>query len=208
MHSLEHTLRTGAPLEMARGALILLHGRGSSADDIIGLAQALDAAQFACLAPEAEGGVWYPQRFFVPLANNQPWLDSALQTVDALVGRVVAAGIPAERIGLIGFSQGGCLALEHTMRAGRRYGFAAGLSAALIGPLDTPRPARDLQGTPVLLGCAELDAHIPREHVEHSATVFEKMDAAVTKQLYPGSAHTVFRPEIAWINEQLARIVG
>jgi phospholipase/carboxylesterase len=122
------------------------------------------------------------------------------------VQEAVAAGIPTERIGLIGFSQGACLALEHTARAGKRYGFTAGLSGALIGPLDTPRPNRDLLGTPILLGCAESDAHIPIEHVEHTASILTAMNAEVTKQIYAGGAHTVFPQEIAWLNQQLAKL--
>jgi len=206
MHSLAHTLRFGSPLPDARGALILLHGRGSSAEDIAGLADALSASDYACLAPSAEGGSWYPQRFFVPLPHNEPWLTGALDTVEQLATELVAAGVAPERIGIIGFSQGACLALEHTVRSRRRYAFIAGLSGALIGPIDTPRAARDLNRTPILLGCAESDAHIPREFVEHSATVLEGMNAAVTKQIYRGSGHTVFPQEVAWIDEQLSRV--
>ena len=161
MHTVADTLRFGKPLAEAKAALILIHGRGSSPEDIAGLADALDASNLACLAPAAESGTWYPQRFFVPLKQNEPWLSSGLKTIDDLVGEAVAGGVPADRIGLIGFSQGACLALEHTVRAERRYAFTAGLSGALIGPLDTPRPQRDFKGMPVLLGCAEGDAHIP-----------------------------------------------
>lgn len=206
MHTLAHTLRFGSPLSVARGALILLHGRGSSADDIAGLTDALSASDFACLAPSAEGGTWYPQRFFAPLSHNEPWLTGALHTVEQQVTEVIAAGMTPDRIGLIGFSQGACLALEHTVRSGRRYAFTAGLSGALIGPIDTPRAMQDLKRTPVLLGCAESDAHIPRTFVEHSATVLEGMNAAVTKQIYRGAGHTVFPQEIAWINDHLARV--
>ena len=208
MTSLSDTLHFGPPLAKARGALLFLHGRGSSGDDIAGLAEALPAGDFAGFAPTAPGGAWYPQRFFVPLEHNEPALGAALATVEQLVGEIVAGGIPAERIGLIGFSQGACLALEHTARAGRRYAFTAALSGALIGPLDTPRARRDLGGTPVLLGCAEYDAHIPFEHVEHSAEVLAGMNAAVTKQIYPGGAHTVFPAEIAWLSQQLAAVRG
>lgn len=200
-------LRFGSPLPSARGALILLHGRGSSAEDIAGLADALRASDYACFAPSADGGTWYPQRFLAPLAHNEPWLTGALGIVEQSVTEVMAAGVAPERIGLIGFSQGACLALEHTVRAGRRYAFAAGLSGALIGPIDTSRASRDLKRTPVLLGCAESDAHIPRDYVEHSATVLAGMNAAVTKQIYRGASHTVFPQEIAWIDEQLARVV-
>lgn len=207
MHRAADTLRFGRPLAEARGALILIHGRGSSPEDILGLARALDAAEFALLAPSADGGTWYPQRFFVPLAQNEPWLTGALKTLGDVVDEVVAANIPAERIGLIGFSQGGCLALEHAARSSSSgFGFVAGLSGALIGPLDTPRQPGDLQRTPVLLGCAEADPHIPLEYVEATASRLEKMNAEVTRQIYRGSAHTVFPQEVDWLNQQLARI--
>lgn len=200
------TKRWGTPPAQAIGALVLIHGRGSSAESIAGLADALQAAEFALLAPSAESGAWYPRRFLVPIAQNEPWLGEALAVVDGLVRELAAAGIDAPRVGLIGFSQGACLALEHTWRTGRNYGFVAALSGALIGPLGIRRPAVDLRGVPILLGCAEHDAHIPLEHVEESAGLLQAHGAAVTKQIYPGSAHTVFAPEIAWIDERLAAI--
>jgi phospholipase/carboxylesterase len=206
MHSIQNTLRFGRPLKDARGAAILIHGRGSSAADIAGLARALDASDFAFLAPSATRGSWYPQRFLAPLSENEPQLSSALQTIEALVQEAVAAGVPRQRVALLGFSQGACLVLEHVYRTGGGHAFAAALSGALIGPLDTPRPGRDLQRMPILLGCAEEDAHIPREHVEHSGRVLAGMNAAVNQQIYPGSAHTVFPEEIAWINARFAEV--
>ena len=204
MHTLAAILRSGPPLSRAAGALIFIHGRGSNAADIASLAEALDAKDHTILAPSATGGSWYPQRFLAPLEKNEPWLGSALQLVDALAQETIAAGVPAERIGLIGFSQGACLALEHASRAGRRYAFTAALSGAVIGPIDIARPARNLNGMPVLLGCAENDAHIPLPFVEHTAKVFSGMNGLVTKRLFPGAAHTVFPEEVAWINQRLA----
>lgn len=206
MHYNSHTLRFGSPLAEASGALILIHGRGSSSEDIASLTDTIDVGEFACFAPAAAGGTWYPHRFLAPLEQNEPWLSSALKTFDGLVAEITAGGVSRDRIGVIGFSQGACLALEHAVRAGGRLGFVAGLSGALIGPLDTPRPPRDLEGTPVLLGCAEQDAHIPLEFVEQSAATLERMNASVTKQIYPGSAHTVFPQEIAWIEQQLTAL--
>lgn len=201
-------LSLGPPLAQARGAVILIHGRGSSARDIAHLADTLNAPEVAFLAPSAEGGTWYPQRFFAPPAQNEPFLTSALATIEALVRQAAAARIGAGRIGLVGFSQGACLALEHAARAGRRYGFVAALSGALIGPLDTSRETVDLQGAPVLLGCAEADAHIPLEYVERSAQVLEGLGAAVTKQIYPGAAHSVFQPEVDWIDARVAAMLA
>lgn len=204
LHDSTNALRFGASLTQARNAVILVHGRGSSADDIAGLADSLPVNGTAFVAPAAENGVWYPQRFFAPLEQNEPWLSSGLGTIDNLVTEILAAGIPVGRIGLIGFSQGGCLALEYAARHSRRYHFVAGLSSALIGPLDTSRRQTDLQGTPVLLGCAERDAHIPLPYVEKSVETLSTFGAAVTKQIYPGGMHSVFPEEIAWLRQSMS----
>lgn len=195
----------GADLATARSAVILLHGRGSSPEDMQDLASVFETDDVTFVAPAAPGGTWYPQRSFAPLAANEPWLSAALHTVDATAADLVARGMPATQIGLVGFSQGACLALEHTLRAPRTYAFTAALSGALIGPNDTPRPARDFQRQPILIGCAQADPHIPLEFVEKSAGVLELMNADVTAEIYPGGAHTVFPSEIAWINRQLQR---
>jgi phospholipase/carboxylesterase len=192
----------GPPLAEAKGAVFLIHGRGGSPHDIAEIAAELPHRGLAYLAPGAPGGSWYPQRFLVPTAHNEPWLSNALAMLDQLAQAALAAGLAAEQIGWIGFSQGACLALEHAARQRRRYGFVAGLSGALIGPLEIVRPAGDLQGLPVLLGCAEADAHIPIEYVEESAATFTRLGAKVTKQIYPGGAHGIFPPEIEWLQTQ------
>jgi phospholipase/carboxylesterase len=163
----------------------------------------LQVRDLAVFAPSANGGTWYPQRFFVPTGENEPWLSSGLAVVDQLVEEAVSAGRKTKDVALIGFSQGGCLALEYAARWPRRYAFVAGLSAALIGPLDTTRRPGDLEGTPVLLGCSTGDPHIPLEFVNKSAETLERFNAKITKQIYPGAAHTVFPQEIDWINRQL-----
>ncbi len=198
------TLYVGTPLAKARAAIILIHGRGASGDDIAGLAESLPTEGIAYLAPSAETGAWYPQRFFVPLAQNEPDLSKALNVIDTCVGEARAAGIPFERIGLIGFSQGACLSLEYVARRPQRYGLIGALSGGLIGPLDTPRPAIDLQSTPVLIACAEADPHIPLAYVEHSAVAFTQFKAEVTKQIFRGGAHTVFPEEMAWLVKRLS----
>ncbi|MFH1500194.1 MAG: alpha/beta hydrolase [Verrucomicrobiota bacterium] len=198
-HDSANTIRLGPALNRARGVVILVHGRGSSAGDIIGLADIFGRADLAFVAPQAANHSWYPHRFLAPTAQNEPALSSALAVIDALVDEALAAGIPSERIALAGFSQGACLVLEYAARNPRRYAFIAALSGALIGPTDTPRDCGDLQRTPVLLGCAEQDAHIPVEHVEHSAAALAACNADVTKQIFPGSAHTVFDAEVDWL---------
>jgi len=199
LHETTSTLRLGVPLAEARSAILLIHGRGSSAGDIAGLFTIFNSKDIAFLAPEATNRTWYPERFLAPTARNEPWLSSALEVIDRLVQEARDAGIADERIGLVGFSQGACLALEYSVRHPRRRGFIAGLSGALIGPLDTPRAAVDLKGTPMLLGCAERDAHIPLDHVEHSVNVLARFGADVTRQIFPGSAHTIFPEEVAWL---------
>jgi phospholipase/carboxylesterase len=201
LHDIKNTARFGAPLSQARGAVILVHGRGSSPHDIAGLADVMPGASLAFLAPSATGGTWYPQRFLAPLERNEPWLSSALDVIDQLAAEVLAAGIAPEQIGLAGFSQGACLVLEYAARHPRRYGFVAGLSGALIGPPDTPRPAGDLRRTPVLLGCAERDGHIPLDYVERSAGIFSQLNADVTKQIFPGAVHGIFPAEAEWLKK-------
>jgi phospholipase/carboxylesterase len=201
LHETKSAARFGSPLSQASGAVILVHGRGSSPHDIAGLADVIPGAGLAFLAPAATGGTWYPQRFLAPLERNEPWLSSALEVIDQLVTEVQAAGIALEKIGFAGFSQGACLVLEYSSRHPRRYGFVAGLTGALIGPPDTPRPAGDLHGTPILLGCAELDAHIPLDYVERSAEILSRLNADVTKQIFPGAAHAVFPAEAEWLKK-------
>jgi phospholipase/carboxylesterase len=199
LHEAKGTARFGQPLSQAHGAVILVHGRGSSPHDIAGLADVMPGAGLAFLAPAAKDGTWYPHPFLAPLERNEPRLSSALNVIDQLVAEVLAAAVAPEQIGLAGFSQGACLVLEYAARQPRRYGFVAGLSGALIGPPDTPRPAGDLRRTPVLLGCAEMDAHVPLDYVERSAEIFSRLGAVVTKQIFPGAAHAVFPAETEWL---------
>lgn len=208
MHDTASTLRFGTPLTQARLALILVHGRGSNPEDMIGLAESLPQEAVHFIAPGAEGGAWYPQRFFVPVIQNEPHLSSALRVLEQLLRETREAGLPAERIGLIGFSQGACLSLEYAARHAGRYALIGALSGALIGPLSAGRPKFDLQGTPVLAGCADHDPHIPLEFVEHTAALLADSGAEVTKQIYPGHAHTVFPAEIRWLGEHIRQAVA
>lgn len=206
-HSGQRILSAGAPIEDARGAVITLHGRGASADDIISLSDHLGQDDIAYFAPQAAGSVWYPQRFMEPTGLNQPYLASALSVVHDLVDDIIAAGIAREQIVLLGFSQGACLALEAVARKPGRYGGAVGLSGGLIGTDDELwNGGDDLAGTPVLLGCAELDGHIPLARVEETAVLFETAGAIVTKRIYRGSAHGVNADEIELTTAMLAAL--
>jgi len=198
---------SGAPLSQARAAAVLLHGRGGSAEDMLGLAQEFGQPDIAYLAAEAPGHTWYPYSFLAPLAQNEPHLSNALATVGATLDRLTREGFPAERVALIGFSQGGCLGLEYVARNAKRYGAVAGLSAGLIGPRGTPRNyAGALGGTPVFLGCSDVDAHIPLGRVHESREVFEKLGGEVTERIYPGMGHTVNEDEVAHITKLLASL--
>lgn len=203
LHDPSQTLHHGVPLAEAKGVLILIHGRGAPAEDIAGLANDLPVDGLTVLAPSARQSTWYPNRFFAPLEENEPWLSSGLALIASLVGEARAAGIPDERIGIAGFSQGGCLALEYAVRHPRRFGFVAGMSSALIGPAGIDRKRTDLLETPVLLACADHDPHIPLPYVEESAGILSRSNAALTKQIFRGYGHTVFPEEIEWLSARL-----
>jgi predicted esterase len=197
LHDPKVTVLAGTPLDQARVAAILLHGRGGSAHDMLGLAEMLDRDGVAFLVPQATNHTWYPQRFIAPLESNEPWLSSALALVGGLIDRAASGGVDAARLVLLGFSQGGCLALESAARRARRYGAVVGLSAGLIGPPGHLRDDRGaFFGTPVFLGCSDVDLHIPLSSVEEAAAVFTKMGAEVDKRIYRGMGHTVNDDEI------------
>src|SRR5690606_34959596 len=185
-------LTAGRPTAEARGALILIHGRGATAESILDLVEYLRHPALAYLAPQATGNTWYPCSFLEPMARNEPYLSSALSRVGAVVAEVEAAGIPAERIFLGGFSQGACLAGEYVARNARRYGGLIAFSGGLIGPAGTPRDyAGSLDGTPVFLGCSDVDPHIPLGRVEETAAVLARLGARVDKRIYPRLGHTI-----------------
>ena len=204
-HRNQPILAAGAPLADARAAAIMLHGRGASAQDILGLTPYLNTEDVAYLAPQAANFTWYPQPFMEPLEDNQPELDSALTLIGALLAEVRAAGMPTEKLILLGFSQGACLALEFAARHAQRYGGMVGLSGGLIGPADTPRDyPGSFEGTPIFLGCGTADPHIPRARVEESAEILAGLGAVVNLKLYPDMGHTVTEEELAAVREILA----
>ena len=196
-HGGERVLIGGAPLETAAGALIAIHGRGAGAEDIMALAREIAPPTVTILAPQAAGNTWYPYAFLEPTERNEPYLSSALRIVADLIAQVDEHGISPGRVALVGFSQGACLALEAAARNARRYAGVIGLSGGLIGPPGTSFDfAGSLDGTPVFLGCSDVDPHIPKERVEESAAALERLGAAVDLRLYPGMGHTVNRDEL------------
>ena len=184
--------------------MIMAHGRGASAEDILLLAEDLHVPGFAFLAPQAAGHVWYPNPFSAPLESNEPWLSSALAGLGFLVDHAGKLGIPAERILLLGFSQGASLSLEFTARRARRYGGVAGLSGSLIGPDGAPREyPGSLEGTPVFLGCSDVDPFVAKKRVVESSEVLMQLGARVTLRLYPGMDHSVSADEIHVVQEMM-----
>jgi predicted esterase len=204
MHRGNPVLSAGVPLAQARAAVIMVHGRGASARDILMLAQELQTEDVAYLAPQAANSTWYPNRFVAPVASNEPWLSSALAAVGDLLARVADGGIGPERTVLLGFSQGACLALEYAARHPQRYGALVGLSGGLIENGDQPRIyTGSLEGTPVLLGCSDVDFHIPLERVERTAALLRQQGAQVDMRIYPNMDHTVNRDELDAVQQMV-----
>jgi predicted esterase len=202
-------MQIGAPLGNARLAMILLHGRGASAASILDLAAQFTPSDVAYLAPQAEGSTWYPHSFLRPIEENEPWLSAGLARIDQLVATLMDQGLPSARIGFLGFSQGACLGLEYAARHAQRYGAIVGLSGGLIGPPGTPRNySGGFAGTPVFLGCSDVDAHIPLDRVHETTQVFRAMDAIVDERIYPAMGHLVNEDEIRAVNALLKKDLG
>lgn len=199
-HAGQPVLRRGVAPTAARLAVILVHGRGGSAEDMLGLAEEAGLTDVAWLAPQAAGHSWYPYSFLSPIERNEPGITSGLRTLERLIEELAQGGLPAERVALMGFSQGACLSLEFAARHARRYAAVVGLSGGLIGPPGTARDDQgSLAGTPVFLGCSDIDAHIPVERVRESADVFRALAADVDERVYPGMGHTVNADELGAI---------
>ena len=206
----EHTpiATAGVPLEEAQAAMILVHGRGATAPSILTLADELKLTGFAFLAPQANQNSWYPNSFLAPMEANQPGLDSGLAKIGLLVEQIKATGIPTEKIMIGGFSQGACLSSEYAARHAQRFGGVFALSGGVIGPPGTPRNyAGSMAGTPVFLGCSDVDFHIPVERVHKSAEVFEALGAKVDKRIYPNMGHTVNMDEIEAVKAIAQKLV-
>ena len=198
----------GASPENATAAMVLLHGRGSTAQEILQMTEQFAAENVAYLAPQAAGNTWYPNPFTAPVESNEPVRTSGLQAVDDAISVAEVADIPNDRVVILGFSQGGCLASEFVARNPDRYGGLVALSGGLIGEsIDPDEYAGDLNGTTVFLGCSDTDPHIPAERVNESATVFERLGGDVTTRLYEGMGHGINGDEIQFVSELLTALV-
>jgi predicted esterase len=196
-HQGQPVLASGRPLDEAKAAMVLVHGRGATAQSILELGAVLEHPDLAYLAPQARGNTWYPYSFLAPMPQNEPGITSGLQAVADVVAMIEAAGIPAEKIIIGGFSQGACLASEFVARHAQRYGGLLAFSGGLIGPPGTPRDYEStLAGTPVFIGCSDIDPHIPLERVTETADTLAGLNASVNKRIYPGMGHTINQDEI------------
>ena len=201
MHT-KNIITAGQPLTSQSKVLILLHGRGATAEDILSLSHYLNVKDFALLAPQATNNSWYPQSFLSPTAQNEPWLSSALSIINEVVEDVLSKGVTEQHIYFAGFSQGACLTLEYITRNARKYGGAVAFTGGLIGDkLYTDNYAGDFQQTPVFIGTSDPDPHVPVPRVLATEAQLKKMNANVQVKVYPNMGHTINDDEIKWANE-------
>ena len=196
----------GKSLKEAEKALIMLHGRGADARDILSVASHLNVSEYALLAPEATNNTWYPNSFMAKTKENEPWLSSALDLVKEVVDEVKAEGISADNIYFLGFSQGACLTLEFVARHAQKYGGVVALTGGLIGDeINRENYSGDFEGTTFFLGTGNPDPHVPVERVRESAKIVESMNANVHMKVYDGRPHSISEDEVAEVNRLIFR---
>ena len=206
-HAGQPILTVGASLQEAKAVMIMVHGRGASARDILSMSSELERTDIAYIAPQAAHGTWYPHSFLAPMNLNEPYLSSALSVLGALLAQIESAGFASDKVMWLGFSQGACLASEFVARNAKRYGALFALSGGLIGPDRTPRDYEgSLDGTPIFMGCSDRDSHIPQARVLESAEVFRGLGASVDARLYPNMGHTINEDELAAVNAILEKV--
>ena len=204
-HARQALHTSGTPVGEASAAVVMMHGRGASAASILELARLLDSPGVAHLAPQAAASTWYPYSFLEARDLNEPGLSSAHAVLGQIIKRLGQHGISPDRIVLLGFSQGACLATDHAAANPRRYGGVVGLSGGLIGDQVVPSSySGSLDRTPIFLGCSDIDPHIPESRVHETGRIFEQLHSDVTTTIYPGMGHTVNQDEIA----QARRIIS
>jgi len=207
-HAGEPLVAAGTPLGKSTALMIMVHGRNAAPRNILDLVTRFERPDFTYLAPAAAGGTWYPFSFMVEKAKNEPGLSSGLWVLEHLVDEVVRQGIRRDRVVLLGFSQGACLTGEFAVRHADRYGGVILYSGGLIGPPGTTwEYPGSFNGTPVFLGCSDVDAHVPKPRVDESAALFARMDASVTERIYPGMGHLVNEDEIAFTRALMNEIL-
>jgi phospholipase/carboxylesterase len=201
MHK-KQLITAGKKLEDASKVLIMLHGRGGSAEDILSLAGHLDVVDFALVSPQATNHTWYPYSFMALPSENEPWLSSALSLLKEIVDDLRSKGIKSENIYFLGFSQGACLTLEFVTRNADKYGGVAAFTGGLIGDKIYPGNYNgDFSGTPIFIGSSDPDPHVPVTRVNESVEILEKMNAHLTKKIYKNMGHTINQDEIDTVNK-------
>jgi phospholipase/carboxylesterase len=199
-HQDQPVVTAGRRLGEAEAAVVMVHGRGATAESILELAREFGRPDLCYVAPQAAGHTWYPYSFMAPMEQNEPGLSSGLARIGEVLDLLAENGISPERTVLLGFSQGACLSLEFAVRNARRYGGVVGLSGGVIGPPGTARNYQgNFEGTPVFLGCSDRDPHIPRERVDETAELMRTKGAEVTERIYPAMGHTVNEEEIDFV---------
>jgi predicted esterase len=185
----------------------MVHGRNAGPTNILDLLPALEHPDFTYLAPAAAGGTWYPLSFLSEVRRNEPGISSGVAVIHGLVERAIERGVPSARVMLLGFSQGACLTATAALRRPDRYGGVVVYSGGLIGPSGTTWGAQgNFAGTPVFLGCSDVDTHIPKRRVDETAAVFTRVGATVTERIYPGLGHTVNEDELAFTRDLMAAV--
>jgi len=201
MHT-KQVIKAGKQTGEATKALVMLHGRGGSAEDILGLAQYLPVNDFALFAPQATNNTWYPYSFLAAPKENEPWLSGALKVVGEVVADIEASGIKKENIYFLGFSQGACLTLEYVTRNANKYGGVVAFTGGLIGDqIYLDNYTGDFAGTPVFIGTSDPDLHVPVARVLASTAILTDMHAQVTQKIYKNMGHTISQDEIDQVSE-------
>ena len=208
-HQGQTVVRAGTAVEEAEAAVIAVHGRGATAPSILQLAEEIGQANMAYVAPQAAGNTWYSYSFLEQMERNEPGLSSGLQAIDDVVSELERGGIPAAKIVLMGFSQGACLASEYVARHAQRYGGLVVFSGGVIGPEGTPRDYEgSLDGTPIFIGCSDVDAHIPLQRVHETAAVMDALGGDVDKRIYAGMGHTINQDELEAARDLISKVAG
>ncbi len=200
----------GAELSEAKAVMIMIHGRGASAQSILGLANEFEHNQdITFIAPQASNHTWYPYSFLAPIVQNQPGYSSGLHVIGDIISALEAEGFSKEKIFLLGFSQGGCLTSEFAVRNPDKYAGVIALSGGIIGAsINIEEYSGDLKGTPLFMGCSDIDSHIPVQRLDETEMVYKKLGAQVQKNIYPGMGHLVNEDEITHVNELIKNALG
>jgi len=207
-HQGQPLVTAGTDIDDADAALVLVHGRGATAQSIVNMAESFHRPGVALLAPQARNGTWYPRSFVERVRLNEPGRSSGLRAIEDAVTTATETDVPLEKVLVLGFSQGGCLASEYVARNPRRYGGVVALSGGLIGEeIDPAAYEGDLEGMPSFVGCSDADPHIPVERVEVTAEVFEKLNADVEKRIHEGMGHGVNEDEREYVDGLVADLL-